>query len=157
MTRTSSFAVMLVATVGCAQPQLGGLTRADSTAMRSLDSSFVSAILDRDWSALASYYSEDAVLMPPNGPTVVGPTAISQWFANTGLAVTEFTTNLHSLEGQAAFASIRSTYTLVFTIPPAAEAVTDSGKALWLVHRGPDGRWQITTDIWNTSVPLPSP
>lgn len=157
MTRISSLAVMLVATVACTQLEPSGLTRADSTALRSLDSSFVRAILDRDWSALASYYTEDAVLMPPNEPMVVGPTAISQWFANTGLAVTEFTTDLKSLDGQAELASIRSTYTLVFTVPPATAPLTDSGKSLWLVRRGPDGRWRITIDIWNTSVPLPTP
>ena len=155
MIRFSPLAVILVASVACAQPEPGGLTGADSTALRTLDSSFVRAILDRDWAALASCYAHDAVLMPPNGPTVVGPTAISQWFANTGLSVTEFTTILSSLEGQREFASIRSTYTMVFTVPPAMAAMTDSGKSLWLVRRAPDGRWQITADIWNSSVPLP--
>ena len=85
-------------------------------------------------------YAHDAVLMPPTGPMVAGPTAISQWVANAGLEVTEFTTNLSSLEGQAELASVRGTCTLVYTVPPATASVTDSGKFLWLVRRGPDGR-----------------
>lgn len=156
MAKTSSFTIMMVVTLACAQPQLGGLTTADSTALRALESSFVNAILNRDWSALATNYAEDAVLMPPNEPVVFGPTAISEWFPNTGLQVSEFTTNLSSLEGQPELGSVRGTYTLTFTVAPATAAVTDSGKFLWLVRRGPDGRWLIAVDIWNSSVPLSS-
>lgn len=156
MTRTSSFAIMLIATLACAQPEFGGFTTADSTALRALDSSFVNAILDRDWSALATNYTEDAVLMPPNEPAVLGPAAISEWFPNTGLQVSEFTSNLSSLDGQPELGSVRGTYTLTFTVAPATAAVTDSGKFLWLVRRGPDGRWRIAVDIWNSSVPLSS-
>ena len=157
MTRTCFVAVMLLATVACAQPKPGGLTTADSTALRALDSSFVSAILGSDWSALTTYYTQDAVLMPPNEPSVLGPTAISQWFANTGLQVNEFTINVSSLEGQPEMAGVRGTYTFTFTLAPATAAVTDSGKFLWLVRRGPDGRWRIAAEIWNSSVPLPLP
>lgn len=155
MTRNVAAAIVLAATTACVQSQPAALSTSDSTALRALDSTFVDAILTRDWSALASQYADDAVLMPPDAPAVTGPTAISEWFAGAGLEMLEFTTHLSAMEGHAAFAALRGTYRMVFTVPSAPVPVTDSGKFVWLVKRGPDQRWRISTDIWNTNTSPP--
>lgn len=155
MTRILAAAIVLAAATACVQSQPPALSTSDSTALRALDSAFVGAILRRDWSALASQYADDAVLMPPAAPAVTGPTAISAWFAGAGLELLEFTTHLSAMEGQSNFAALRGTYRMVFTVPSAPVPVTDSGKFVWLARRGPDQRWRITTDIWNTNAPPP--
>ena len=155
--RVLTITVPFVVMVACTRPESAGLASADSTALRAVLDSSVTAIVGRDWPAVASHYAADAVLMPPNGPAVTGATAISQWFANTGLQIAQFTTEVISMEGQPALAAVRGTYVLAFTIPPATQTVTDTGKFLWLVRREPSGQWRITADIFNTSMPLPSP
>ena len=134
-----------------------GLTAADSAALRQLDSSFVRTILERDWPGLAALYTDSAVLLPPNGAAVTGAIGASQWFAATGLRITAFTTSLVAMDGRGDLGAIRGTYTLSFTVPPDTQAITDSGKSVWVVRRSAGGRWRIAVDIWNTSQPLPNP
>jgi len=120
-----------------------------------MDAAFVEAVLNADWTALGSLYEADAVLMPPNGAAIEGATAIGEWFANTGLAITDFATEISAITGEAEFASIEGTYQMVFSVPAAEAVVTDQGKFLWIVRKGSDGAWRIKTDIWNSSEPLP--
>ncbi len=155
MRRACFTAIILLAHSACTPPAPSGLSAMDTDFIRGMDAAFVDAVTNADWTELAGLYEADAVLMPPNAAAIKGATAIGEWFANTGLAIEDFTTEVTGITGEAGFAGIGGTYQMVFFVPPAGAVVTDRGKFLWIVRKGSDGAWRITTDIWNSSEPLP--
>ena len=42
---------------------------------------------------------------------------------------------------------------LEFVSTGAADPLTEIGKYLWIVRKGPDAIWRISTDIWNSDAP----
>ena len=70
-----------LATFACQPPaqQAGPLSEEDVAAIRAITESYTQPALAADVAALTAFYSEDAVLMPPNGPAVERRAAIQEW------------------------------------------------------------------------------
>lgn len=107
----------------------------------------------RDAAALASLYSETAILMPPNEPIVSGRTAIQAWFERALL-------RLRSVR----IVPIESTAESdqAFQVGTFTTAVTSSGREdaplpgkYLLVLRKHAGEWKIQYDIWSLDQPNP--
>jgi uncharacterized protein (TIGR02246 family) len=128
------------------------MIQADNSAVEALDREWCRAIVARDWRAFASLYAHDAVLMPPNSAVVAGPTAIAEWFANSGVTIQHFTTRSEDVEGDGSFAANRGSYVLTFRAPGLELSLTERGKYVWTLRRH-DGAWRIVTDIWNSDAP----
>jgi uncharacterized protein (TIGR02246 family) len=101
--------------------------------------------------ALASLYSETAILMPPNEPMVRGRTEIQEWFAHALL-------RLRSVR----IVPIESTVEAdqAFQVGTFTTAVSSSGKEdsplpgkYVLVLRNHEGQWKIEYDIWSLDQP----
>ncbi len=135
-----------VADTGAAAP----LSSADEDAIRQSAADFVTAALANDANALANLYAEDAVLMFPNEPAVVGRDAIrTRLAADTYQA---FTLQVSSVEGRGDLAYSRGTYTIRFQPGSEGDFIDDTGK--WLVvQRKQDGSWLNIADIYNSDEP----
>ena len=111
--------------------------------------------------SIAELYAADAVLMPPNMPTVKGKDAIRTFFAviNTIEPRPTLTLRAEMVIGTGASAVERGRWHWAFpagaTLPPGTPAV-DSGKyiARWEQQ---SGKWVMVDDIWNSDTPLPTP
>lgn len=109
--------------------------------------------------SIADLYRADAVLMPPNMPTVHGRDSIRAFFAvmNT-MAGATLTLRAESVwaSGPSAIELGRWTFTWPDSArrPPGVPPV-DSGKYLarWVEE---NGQWLMAQDIWNSDLALPT-
>jgi len=148
---------LLLVIVGCRSTGPEEFSEEDAAAIAGIDERFRQSILERDWTALASLYTENAVLMPPNLGEVIGRGPIVDWFSGSGLEIRVFTTASASIDGVNNLAYNRGTYSMTFVPPGAADPLTEIGKYLWIVRKGPDAIWRISTDIWNSDASPASP
>jgi ketosteroid isomerase-like protein len=109
-----------------------------------------------DAAALASLYSETAILMPPNEPMVSGRRDIQAWFEQALPRVG----HVGILPIQAAVAGDHAFQVGVFTTSPKAGGTSltaevpavRTGKYV-LVLKSSGGHWTIQYDIWSLDQP----
>ena len=126
--------------------------RTDIAAIEEGSAAFVAAANADDWGGIAALYTEDAVLMPPNGPAVQGRADIEAFFAAFP-PTSGFTLNPVEIDGRGDLAFVRGTYSLTLEIE-GMEPTPDTGKYIEIRRRQPDGSWLLAVDIFNSDVPL---
>lgn len=106
----------------------------------------------RDYDAVASFYTNDAVRMPPGADPLIGREAIR---ANMG-TFSDLTIDVELGDSAASGDLMTSwgTYTLYPREGDTSIAV-QSGPWMNLSVRGDDGTWKIYRDIWNERIDQP--
>lgn len=110
-------------------------------------------MLAGNMSAAMSYYTDDAVSMPSNGPMLKGKEAIQNYsdeMAKSGVKFTAVKFTPTEIDGSASLAYEIGTYEMSMEIGPAK--VNDHGKYLSLWKKQTDGSWKVYGEIWNSSV-----
>jgi uncharacterized protein (TIGR02246 family) len=128
-----------------------GLSAADRATIDSLHIAFAAAAVASDFTKVASMYTDDASVLPPNAPIASGRIAIKNvlsQFPPLG-EMKLITTEAH---GTADMAAVRGTYMLLFA-PPGQLAFSDTGKFVELWRKQADGNWLIVWDIFNSDKP----
>ncbi|HEX5634053.1 MAG TPA: SgcJ/EcaC family oxidoreductase [Gemmatimonadales bacterium] len=98
-----------------------------------------------DPGALSALYTDDALLLPPDGGVVSGREAIREFWTGgmeTGLSFEVVRT---SAGPEGGFIAGR------FHLAATDASPADSGKYVLCLRRGGDGRWRVTADIWNST------
>jgi ketosteroid isomerase-like protein len=125
--------------------------RVDKTHLAWLD-----AMKANDGRALGRLVTEDAVLMPPNEPVLVGRTAVVAWFENvvrqartTGIDIPQrevIVTGDYGIE--------RGSF--VWKLSPASGGppFEARGNFLAIYQRQADGEWKVIRNIWNSTLPV---
>ena len=98
-------------------------------------------------------YAEDAVRLPPNGPSVTGRAAIEEFMTNFP-PVTQFHITNVTVEGSGDMAYVHGTLHLVMTGPDGS-TIEDTGKFIEIRRKVGD-RWLLAYDIFNSDLPLPT-
>jgi uncharacterized protein (TIGR02246 family) len=137
--RTSFLALCVFGLAGCQSAQLRPFSDSDRNAIRATIARFDKAVVDRDWSTIASLYAEDAILLPPNGPAVQGRPAIERFFSGFPV-VTTFRQEVVETEGDGSLAYARATSAV--------------GKVITIWRRQPDNSWLVVRGIWNSDAPM---
>lgn len=119
--------------------------------VRTATDAFAQAIASNDWSTYGSFFTEDAVVMPPHEPSIEGRTAIQEWAS--ALTVTDFTESSIVVRGRTGIAYVSGKYSITFTHGQMTEPITEDGKFLEVWERQADARWLLAVDIWNTDSP----
>jgi len=114
-------------------PEVGPLSEEDVAAIKASADVFTEAALAGDWAAFASLYTEDVILMPPNGPVVEGRMAVQAWMEPFP-SFTQYQITIVQIDGRGDLAFLRGTYSQTFK-----------------VEKQPDGTWLIAVEIWNFS------
>jgi uncharacterized protein (TIGR02246 family) len=122
--------------------------------------------LDDQWSATAgakdlektvSFYSEDAIVMPPNASAATTREAIRKvWqdlLASPGLVIRWKTTKVEVAKS-GDLACLSGTYELTMN-DASGKSVNDHGKYVEVWEKQSDGKWKCGTDIWNSDLPAP--
>jgi len=122
----------------------------DVTSIRALHGIRLEAAAAADLDAFLETMTEDAVLMPPDGPAIEGREAMRAFL---GVMFETYVVDVkkpHSsitVVGDWAFED----YTYEMTLAPRAGGapIVDAGKGMFVYRRGEDGRWRIARDVWN--------
>ena len=128
----------------------------DSQAIKAASAQWVDAFNKGDAAALAMLYTEEAKLLQPNSPMIVGREgiqAVFQGFFDNGAS--DATLQVIELSVSGDMAHVVGKYSLTIQ-PEQGVAISGNGKYVEIRKRG-NGAWMIDVDIWNSSVPLPVP
>ena len=122
--------------------------------IRRLDRQWQAAVDARDVAAAAAFFAPDAVLMPANGPMIVGREGIEAWFSEW-LLVPEisntFEPDMIEVAASGDLAYDRGIYRFVMDTPEGR--TEDVGKYV-VVWKKIDGEWRAALDIGNSDLPL---
>ena len=149
---------MLLIASACTQ-QLPDTRAADEATIRDLDAQWSAAAGAKDVDKTISYYSTDAIVMPPNAPSATTKEAIrTVWkdlLASPGLTISWKTTKVEvAKSGDIAYTT--GTYELTMN-DPTGKPINDHGKYVEVWKKQSDGKWKVVADIWNSDLPFPSP
>ena len=129
-------------------------SEADEAAIKGIHLRETQAIKGKDVAHFLALFDSDAVLMPPDGPPIVGKAALRSWFLRL--------TDGHSIDLDFSVDEIKVTAEWAFerfsfrrTVTPAGggEPITVRGKGNHVFRRQSDGSWKIARDIWNVEAP----
>jgi ketosteroid isomerase-like protein len=116
---------------------------------------------DADWARLASegrdiegmlsYWTDDAIVIPPGLPAVVGKSALRQYVESSmkipGFSIKWTTTDVtFSPDGNLAYMMSNNE---VRMNAPDGTTTTTAGRAVTIWRREPDGEWRCVVDVWN--------
>jgi len=147
----SFFTVMLL--VASCTSEDGPTPEADTAAINTIWSTYVSSLEAGDIDAWLSLWTEDGVQMPPNEAPVIGKDQLRQ---RNGAALDLFTVAIDitnqevGVAGDWAFS--RGFYTATFTPKDGSRPVPVDGKFMTILSRQSDGGWKIHRDIFNSNV-----
>jgi ketosteroid isomerase-like protein len=128
-------------------------------ALRDLDAQWSKAAGTKDVDKTVSYYSNDAIVMPPNAPAATTKEAIRKvWqdlLASLGLVVSWKATKVEvARSGDVGFVS--GTYELTMN-DASGKPLPDRGKYVEVWEKQADGKWKCGADIWNSDLPASAP
>jgi ketosteroid isomerase-like protein len=125
-------------------------------ALRDLDAQWSAAAGAKDLDKTVSYYSKDAIVLPPNAPSATTPEAIQNvWkdlLASPGLAIGWKTTKVEVAKS-GDLACLSGTYELTVN-DASGNPVNERGKYVEVWEKQADGKWKCGTDIWNSDLPI---
>jgi uncharacterized protein (TIGR02246 family) len=135
----------------------GQSTNSGEAAIKQVADAYVKATLAGDAKAIAALYTEDAVEMPPNVPSVKGRPAIEQYYMKLfsgGTKVGQFA--LTHLESRAVGDTGYDvgTYQQSMNPPGQTTATSDTGKYVVILRRS-QGAWKVAYAIYNSDQAPP--
>jgi ketosteroid isomerase-like protein len=152
--RFTALAVAALSLAACSRP--AAPTPAEVSAsveeLGQMNRDFAAAINAKDGALAASYYSEDAVVIPPGEAEVRGRAAIEAYWKGTIASGGLRDASVETIEAQSSgsLGYEIGRYTLTANGPDGAP-VQERGRYLELLKRGPDGKWYSIAGIWNAS------
>lgn len=125
----------------------------DVEMIRRVEDDFLAAHSFKDGAKLAEFYTDDALLIPPNEPVIQGKKAIAEWYQeefkkappieNPTVVLEEI-----NVSGNAAF--IRGIFTLKFKDDDGIRVENLRFISIW--YRQKNSSWLFYCDIWNTNA-----
>lgn len=127
------------------------------TALRDLDDQWSAAASAKDIDKVVSFYSDDAVVMPPNAASATTKEAIrALWKDLLTDAKITWKTKKVEVAQSGDLASLSGTYEVTLN-DPTGTPVKDRGKYLEVWKKQADGTWKVIVDIWNSDLPASAP
>ena len=126
--------------------------------LRDLDAQWAKAAAAKDVEQTIGYYSDDAIVLPPNATSAATKEAIRNvWkdmFAIPGLVISWQPTRVQvGKSGEMAW--VRGRYEL--TMNDASGKPIDRGKYLEVWEKQTDGNWKCAADMWNSDLAASAP
>lgn len=153
--------------VNSAQQQTNAVSSAENVisispverTLRDLDAQWSKAAAAKDLERTIAYYSDDAIVLPPNAASAATNEAIRNvWkdlLATPGLVIT-WQPNRVQLAKSSEMAWVSGTYELTMT-DPSGKPINDRGKYLEVWEKQADGNWKCRADMWNSDLTASAP
>jgi uncharacterized protein (TIGR02246 family) len=132
-----------------------GTSSADEAAIRKLDDEWSKAVAAKDLEKTMSYYVDDALMMPPNIPTLTGKDSIRTLWKSL-LEAPGFTGGWKAtrVDVSADLAYVTGTYEITET-DDSGKPMTDKGKYIKNWKKQRDGSWKCVADMFSSDVSTP--
>lgn len=130
---------------------------AERTRLLRRDAEWAAAASDgRNIEGVLSYWTDDAVILPPGLPPVTGKAALREYVEGSmripGFRITWTSKDVaFSPDGNLAYLCSENSITMN---APDGTPTTTKGRAVTIWRRETDGEWRCAVDIWNAG---PSP
>ena len=130
-------------------------TQTDASALQALFQAYVETVNSGDAAGWLTFFTEDAVMMPPNEAHVIGKEAIRAW-GQPYFDQFDMKEALRPTEIQVAgdWAFVRLEGTFQATPKGGGEPAEEAIKAIWILERQSDGSWKAARTIWNSEASL---
>jgi ketosteroid isomerase-like protein len=156
MLRLSLVLVSLLLLSTACQTQTQADTRAaDQAALTNLDAEWSKAAGAKDVDKTVSYYSDDALVLPPNSPALTGKAPIRAMWSGM-LNAPGFGGGWKATKVEVARSGdlgyVTGSYELTET-NASGKPVTDKGKFLEIWKKQADGSWKCTADMFSSDLP----
>jgi uncharacterized protein (TIGR02246 family) len=131
----------------------------DVKSIRELEYKAREATKAKDLDRYVSFYADDAVLLWPGTPMIIGRATIRK-FMRVFFSMPEFSLSFEtsrvevSPAGDFAYTCGTNKVTLV---DPNGRKMKDSGKYLTVYRKQSDGTWKVVADMGNSDLPAPVP
>ncbi|HEX6715719.1 MAG TPA: DUF4440 domain-containing protein [Pyrinomonadaceae bacterium] len=151
--------LLLVLAMACQTQTVADTHAADEAALRNLDSEWSKAAGARDVDKTVSYYAADAMVMPPNIPSLTTKEAIrGLWQSMLGSA--GFSGGWNATRVEVAHSGdlgyVTGTYEFAER-DAGGQPMTDKGKYLEVWKKQSDGSWKCVIDMFSSDLPTAGP
>jgi ketosteroid isomerase-like protein len=158
MHRHGTVAVIVVAAIpflagGCARPAFDA--KAEEAKLLKRDAEWANAAAGKDVEKIVSYWTEDALVLPPGQPVLEGKAAVRGFVADS-LKIPGFQIHwksekvVFSPDGKLAY--MRGTNEMIVPGPDGVPR-TLPGRGVTVWRQDADGQWRCVVDIWNAPPP----
>ena len=145
-------AVMVM--TGCSQPVAPDTRAADAQAIKDLDVQWSKTAMAKDVDGVVGFYSDDAVVLPPNEPVATSKGAIRGGWAELLGPGVDVSWQMSSLEVAKAGDIAYETGTYAVAMKDAkGNPANDKGKIVVVWKKQTDGKWKAAVDTWNSDLP----
>ncbi|MGB3457394.1 MAG: DUF4440 domain-containing protein [Litorimonas sp.] len=129
-------------------------TSQDLSDIRAASAQWVETYNRNDWPELATLFTTNAVMMPPNSGSVTGRDNIATWQSEyeSGFRIAF---QIGTIDGDGDIAYVRGR-SCVFIPDETGNYAVDVGKFLEVRRRQADGQWLIEADAFNSDMPAGS-
>lgn len=131
-------------------------TKEDIEAIHKCEDEFLAAHSFNDGAKLADFYTDDALLIPPDEPIVRGKQAIAEWYENEfkkAPPIENPKVILEDIEVFGNLAFIRGNFILKFEGETADKPIVQNLRFITIWRKQPEGNWKFYCDIWNNNAP----
>lgn len=129
-------------------------SRSVEQVLRDLDAQWAKAAAAKDVEQTIGYYSNDAIVLPPNATTAATKDAVRNvWkdmLASPGLAISWSPTKVQ-LAKSGDMGWVSGTYELTMN-DASGKPINDRGKYLEVWEKQTDGNWKCRADMWNSDL-----
>lgn len=153
--------LLILALYGCGTTEKAPAPdlKAAETAIQKFDEDWVKAAQTLQPDAWVAFYSDDAVILPPNEKTATSREDIRKSIAGLlglpGLRISWKPTKVEvAASGDLGY--LYGTYDMSFD-GPKGQRISDQGKILEIVKKQPDGSWKCIVDTWSSDLPAAPP
>ena len=156
MRRLVSGALSICLAAAAASSGAADLQTVRATLLR-IDNAWAHAAAAKDVERTLSFWADDASVVPPGQPAVVGKEAIRRYvteaFAIPGFSINWKTSDFSvSASGDVAYGMATNTTTFN---DPQGKLITEHGRGVTVWRKGPGGKWKCVVDIWNAAPATP--
>lgn len=140
---------------GCAsQAPTQEFGKQDVEQVRQMIQGFVAAYNAKDVDKIASYFSANAAIMPPNRSTLRGIDLVKGYYE--GRLKDEGATDLQveplTIDGHGPIGFVAGTFSLDLKGPDGSKSQHDRGKVVWIIHKYA-GQWKFEWQIMSSDLP----
>ena len=145
--------VLAVITAGCGEQRKVDLS-AEEAAIRRTDADWLAAASARDLNRVLPFWADDATIVTPGMPPIVGKDAIRKYvsgaFATPGFSITWKTEKVEvSQSGDLAYSTGTDRISLN---SPDGKSVTEENRGVAIWKKQVDGSWKVVLDMGSPSA-----
>lgn len=157
----SAHLLALVATVACSKPSAAPSAQDRVALQAGLDSAanrLLTALRNDNPDSLLALMADDLLLMPPNEPVLKGKVAVRTWYEHllTQLRTNSLIVTDREVRVDGDLATEVATFEWALAPVAGGSPVSDRGHYIQVWRHEPDGRWLLSREMWNSTIPIPA-